>query len=207
MEQNIKYGEAAYLTDEQLDLLINHLPEGPHKVAVCVMRWSASRISETLMLRWSDITENKITYRKTNTKTKKTRKVPLHPKLKLVLTEWRQVWYKYPLKARKLASESKVIECAIKQPSTDDYVFKGRLKGRHLNRKSVDRVLRRTLEQLGIEDASCHSMRRSMLTKLKDIGFLETDIMEISGHSDLNSLKKYLKTTDTKKKEMINALN
>ena len=207
MEQNIKYGEAAYLTDEQLDLLINHLPEGPHKVAVCVMRWSASRISETLMLRWSDITENKITYRKTNTKTKKTRKVPLHPKLKLVLTEWRQVWYKYPLKARKLASESKVIECAIKLPSTDDYVFKGRLKGRHLNRKSVDRVLRRTLEQLGIEDASCHSMRRSMLTKLKDIGFLETDIMEISGHSDLNSLKKYLKTTDTKKKEMINALN
>ena len=207
MEQNIKYGEAAYLTDEQLDLLINHLPEGPHKVAVCVMRWSASRISETLMLRWSDITENKITYRKTNTKTKKTRKVPLHPKLKLVLTEWRQVWYKYPLKARKLASESKVIECAIKQPSTDDYVFKGRLKGRHLNRKSVDRVLRRTLEQLGIEDASCHSMRRSMLTKLKDIGFMETDIMEISGNSDLNSLKKYLKTTDTKKKEMINALN
>ena len=207
MEQNIKYGEAAYLTDEQLDLLINHLPEGPHKVAVCVMRWSASRISETLMLRWSDITENKITYRKTNTKTKKTRKVPLHPKLKLVLTEWRQVWYKYPLKARKLTSESKVIECAIKQPSTDDYVFKGRLKGRHLNRKSVDRVLRRTLEQLGIEDASCHSMRRSMLTKLKDIGFLETDIMEISGHSDLNSLKKYLKTTDTKKNEMINALN
>ena len=61
MEQNTKYGQAAYLTDEQLDLLINHLPEGPHKVAVCVMRWSASRISETLMLKWSDITENKIT--------------------------------------------------------------------------------------------------------------------------------------------------
>ena len=207
MEQNIKYGEAAYLTDEQLDLLINHLPEGPHKVAVCVMRWSASRISETLMLRWSDITENKITYRKTNTKTKKTRKVPLHPKLKLVLTEWRQVCYKYPLKARKLASESKVIECAIKQPQPTEFVFKGRIKGQHLNRKSVDRVLRRTLNQLGISGASCHSMRRSMLTKLKDLGFLETDIMEISGHSDLNSLKKYLKTTDTKKKEMINALN
>ena len=207
MKQNTKYGQAAYLTDEQLDLLINHLPEGPHKVAVCVMRWSASRISETLMLRWSDITENKITYRKTNTKTKKTRKVPLHPKLKLVLTEWRQVWYKYPLKARKLASESKVIECAIKQPQPTDFVFKGRIKGQHLNRKSVDRVLRRTLNQLGISGASCHSMRRSMLTKLKDLGFLETDIMEISGHKNLNSLKKYLKTTDTKKKEMINALN
>ena len=34
MEQNAKYGEAAYLTDEQLDLLIKHLPEGPHRVAI-----------------------------------------------------------------------------------------------------------------------------------------------------------------------------
>ena len=207
MEQNRKYGEAEYLTDQQLDLLIKHLPEGPHRVAVCVMRWSASRISETLMLRWADITENKITYRKTNTKTKKTRKVPLHPKLKLVLTEWEQVWYMYPLKARKIASQSEVIKSEIKQPQPNDWVFKGRIKGRHLNRKSVDRVLRRTLEQLGIEDASCHSMRRSMLTKLKDIGFLESDIMEVSGHKSLNSLKKYLKTSDAKKKEMIMSLN
>ena len=59
------------------------------------------------MLRWSDITENKITYRKTNTKTKKTRKVDLHPRLITVLTEWRQVWYKYPLKAHRIASQRK----------------------------------------------------------------------------------------------------
>ena len=207
MEQNTKYGQAAYLTDEQLDLLINHLPEGPHKVAVCVMRWSASRISETLMLRWSDITENKITYIKPNTKNNQTKKIDLHPRLKDVLTDWRQVWYKYPLKARKIASQSEVIKSEIKLPQPNDWVFKGRIKGRHLNRKSVDRVLRRTLEQLGIEDASCHSMRRSMLTKLKDIGFLESDIMEVSGHKSLNSLKKYLKTSDAKKKEMIMSLN
>ena len=207
MEQNTKYGQAAYLTDEQLDLLINHLPEGPHKVAVCVMRWSASRISETLMLRWSDITENKITYIKPNTKNNQTKKIDLHPRLKDVLTDWRQVWYKYPLKARKIASQSEVIKSEIKLPQPSDWVFKGRIKGRHLNRKSVDRVLRRTLEQLGIEDASCHSMRRSMLTKLKDIGFLESDIMEVSGHKSLNSLKKYLKTSDAKKKEMIMSLN
>ena len=207
MKQNTKYGQAAYLTDEQLDLLINHLPEGPHKVAVCVMRWSASRISETLMLRWSDITENKITYIKPNTKNNQTKKIDLHPRLKDVLTEWRQVWYKYPLKARKIASQSEVIKSEIKLPKPNDWVFKGRITGRHLNRKSVDRVLRRTLNQLGIEDASCHSMRRSMLTKLKDIGFLESDIMEVSGHKSLNSLKKYLKTSDAKKKEMIMSLN
>jgi len=207
MKQNTKYGQAAYLTDEQLDLLIKHLPEGPHRVAVCVMRWSASRISETLMLRWSDITENKITYIKPNTKNQETKKVDLHPRLKEVLTEWRQVWHKYPLKARRIASQSVVIKSEIIEPQPTDWVFKGRIKGRHLSRKSTHTVLKRTLEQLGIEDASCHSMRRSMLTKLKDIGFLETDIMEISGHKSLNSLKKYLKTSDAKKKEMIMSLN
>ena len=93
------------------------------------------------------------------------------------------------------------------EPQPNDWVFKGRIKGRHLSRKSTHTVLKRTLEQLGIEEASSHSMRRSMLTKLKDIGYLESDIMEISGHSDLNSLKKYLKTSDKKKKEMIYALN
>ena len=207
MKQNTKYGQAAYLTDEQLDLLINHLPEGPHKVAVCVMRWSASRISETLMLRWSDITENKITYIKPNTKNNQTKKIDLHPRLKEVLNDWEQVWYKYPLKARRIASQSKVIKSEIIEPQPNDWVFKGRIKGRHLSRKSTHTVLKRTLEQLGIEEASSHSMRRSMLTKLKDIGYLESDIMEISGHSDLNSLKKYLKTSDKKKKEMIYALN
>ena len=140
MKQNTKYGQAAYLTDEQLDLLINHLPEGPHKVAVCVMRGSASRISETLMLRWSDITENKITYIKPNTKNNQTKKIDLHPRLKEVLNDWEQVWYKYPLKARKIASQSEVIKSEIKLPQPNDWVFKGRIKGRHLNRKSVDRV-------------------------------------------------------------------
>ena len=79
MNKNQKYGQAEYLTDEQLDLLIKHLPEGPHRVAVCVMRWTASRISETLMLRWSDITKDKITFIKGNTMNNETKKLDLHP--------------------------------------------------------------------------------------------------------------------------------
>ena len=207
MGKNNGFGQAEILTPEQLDLLVEHLPEGPHKICFCVMRYSASRISETLKLKWSDITEDSLLFKSINTKTSESRSIYLNPKLKLILAEWKLIWHKYPLKGRKVSTESKLIEYVIPRPQPDDYVFKGRIKGRHLNRKSVDRVLRRTLNELEIRGASCHSMRRSMLTKLKDIGFLETDIMEISGHSDLNSLKKYLKTTDTKKNEMINALN
>jgi len=205
--KNNGYGQAEILTPEQLDLLVEHLPEGPHKICFCVMRYSASRISETLKLKWSDISNDSLLFKSINTKTDESRSIYLNPKLKLILNEWKLIWHKYPLKARKVSTQNKLIEYVIPQPQPEDYVFKGRIKGRHLNRKSVDRVLRRTLNELEIRGASCHSMRRSMLTKLKDIGFLETDIMEISGHSDLNSLKKYLKTTDTKKNEMINALN
>ena len=87
-------------------------------------------------------------------------------------------------------------------PQPEDRLFKGRIKGQNLNRKSVDRVLRKTLKELDIKGASLHSTRRTCLTTLKDKGWQETDIMEVSGHSDLNSLKKYLRTSPKQLKNM-----
>jgi len=118
------------------------------------------------------------------------------------LAEWRTIWHKYPLKGRKLSTLNKLNEYVIQQPQAEDYLFKGRIKGQHLNRKSVDRVLRKTLKELDIKGASLHSTRRTCLTTLKDKGWQETDIMEVSGHSDLNSLKKYLRTSPKQLKSM-----
>ena len=56
-------GQAEVLTPEQLDLLIENLPEGTHRVVACVMRYCASRVSETLQLRFSDINESSILFR------------------------------------------------------------------------------------------------------------------------------------------------
>ena len=87
-------------------------------------------------------------------------------------------------------------------PQPDDWVFKGRKKGQHLNRKSVDRVVRATFEKLHIKGASLHSTRRTCLTTLKDKGWQDADIMSVSGHKDFNSLKKYLHTTPKQMKNM-----
>ncbi len=193
--KNDRYGQAEILTPEQLDLLVEHLPGGPHRIAFCVMRYSASRISETLKLKWSDITEESILFKSINTKTDESRSIYLNPKLKLILAEWRTLWHKYPLKGRKVSTQNKLIEYVITKPQQQDYVFKGRKKGTHLNRKSVDRVVRRILKELSIKGASLHSTRRTCLTTLKDKGWQESDIMAISGHKDFNSLKKYLHTT------------
>ena len=195
-------GQAEVLTPEQLDLLIENLPEGTHRTVACVMRYCASRVSETLQLRFSDINESSILFRCTNTKTKQSRSIPLHPKLKAILAEWRTIWHKYPLKARKVSTLNELKEYVIPQPTSEDYVFKGRKKGQHLNRKSVDRVVRRTFAELHIKGASLHSTRRTCLTTLKDKGWQDADIMSVSGHKDFNSLKKYLHTTPKQMKNM-----
>ena len=197
-------GQAEVLTPEQLDLLIENLPEGTHRVVACVMRYCASRVSETLQLRFSDINESSILFRCTNTKTKQSRSIPLHPKLKAILAEWRTIWHKYPLKARKVSTLNELKEYVIPHPTSEDYVFKGRKKGQHLNRKSVDRVVRRTLNELSIKGASLHSTRRTCLTTLKDKGWQDADIMAVSGHKDFGSLKKYLHTTPKQMKSMVN---
>ena len=196
-------GQAEVLTPEQLDLLIENLPEGTHRTVACVMRYCASRVSETLQLRFSDINESSILFRCTNTKTKQSRSIPLHPKLKAILAEWRTIWHKYPLKARKVSTLNELKEYVIPQPTSEDYVFKGRKKGTHLTRASVDKILRRTLKELEIYGASTHSWRRTQLSNAKDSGMALPDLMAISGHSSLNSLQRYLHTTEKQKKEVV----
>ena len=196
-------GQAEVLTPEQLDLLIENLPEGTHRTVACVMRYCASRVSETLQLRFSDINESSILFRCTNTKTKQSRSIPLHPKLKAILSEWRTIWHKYPLKARKVSTLNELKEYVIPQPTSEDYVFKGRKKGTHLTRASVDKILRRTLKELEIYGASTHSWRRTQLSNAKDSGMALPDLMAISGHTSLNSLQRYLHTTEKQKKEVV----
>ena len=185
-------GQAEVLTPEQLDLLIENLPEGTHRTVACVMRYCASRVSETLQLRFSDINESSILFRCTNTKTKQSRSIPLHPKLKAILAEWRTIWHKYPLKARKVSTLNELKEYVIPQPTAEDYVFKGRKKGTHLTRASFDKILRRTLKEIEVFGCSSHSFRRTQLSNAKDSGMALADIMTISGHSSLNSLQRYL---------------
>ena len=196
-------GQAEVLTPEQLDLLIENLPEGTHRTVACVMRYCASRVSETLQLRFSDINESSILFRCTNTKTKQSRSIPLHPKLKAILAEWRTIWHKYPLKARKVSTLNELKEYVIPQPTAEDYVFKGRKKGTHLTRASFDKILRRTLKEIEVFGCSSHSFRRTQLSNAKDSGMALSDIMSISGHSSLNSLQRYLHTTETQKKEVV----
>jgi integrase/recombinase XerD len=57
---------------------------------------------------------------------------------------------------------------------------------------SADQILREAFERIGIEGASTHSFRRTALTQMSNAGIPLRIIQEISGHSNLEHLQRYL---------------
>ena len=82
MPKDQRFGQASILTPEQLQDLCNSFPVGQHKYISLVLAFSGARVSEVLALQWRDIKDDYILFKSINTKTKKSREVVLHPKLK-----------------------------------------------------------------------------------------------------------------------------
>ena len=69
--------------------------------------------------------------------------------------------------------------------------------------QSFDKQLRAQLDYLKLEGSSTHSYRRSNLTAAKDAGLALSDIMQISGHSSLDALNKYLAPNQKEMKKVV----
>ena len=93
MPKDQRFGQAAILSSEQLQELCNSFPVGQHKYISLVLAFSGARVSEVLALQWRDIKDDYILFKSINTKTKKTRNVNLHPKLKSHLKEWKEKYW------------------------------------------------------------------------------------------------------------------
>ena len=197
-------GQSQILDGDQLDLLVEALPAGPHRMICLICRFTACRVSEALKLRWSYISDDVILFPAGITKTSKTREVDIHPVLAQALNQWKHEWGDYRLNGRSLRERFNLDSNAM--PAADHFLFPGLATGDHMKRQSYDRVLRRTLNGLSIKGASTHSMRRSSLTKMADHGTPLRHIMEISGHQSLDCLSRYLGCTPKQRKAAVNAL-
>ena len=197
-------GQSQILDGDQLDLLANALPAGPHRMVCLVCRFTTCRVSEALKLRWGFVSDDVILFPAGITKTSKTREVDLHPVLAQALTQWKTEWSDYRLNGRPLHERFNLKPGSL--PESDHFLFPGLATGDHMKRQSYDRVLRRTLKGLSIKGASSHSMRRSSLTKMADHGTPLRHIMEISGHQSLDCLSKYLGCTPKQRKAAVNSL-
>ena len=179
-----RFGQAAVLSSTQLDQLIAALPAKHHQVLAEVCRRTGCRISEGRQLQWQSISKTHITFPKTITKAKlKSRTIPQVPKLREVLADWCHEWAL--LNGR--------------EPMNGDFVFPGRFAGQCLSSRAFMDALNGASHECGLQGVSSHSFRRSALTSAHNAGVPLSHLMELSGHTSMSSIQRYLHVTEDQK--------
>ncbi len=184
------HGQGEILSNEQINSLFTHgllTPRDKALFGICL--YTAARISEACKVIREDcmyfsIPREKIILRKSNTKGKSsTREIPIHPKLKDLLTD-------YSLSEPKWQYTS--------------YLFPGRGGMQHINPICMAQRLGESCKKVGLTGVSTHSFRRTCLTAMSNQGVPLRHIQSISGHKSLSALQSYL---GVKEEEKFNAIN
>jgi integrase/recombinase XerD len=179
MGKNNRHGQAEIWADNQLEMVNRELsPKMRTLLAVCY--YTLCRVSEARQLRAEDLINHTIVFRRATTKTKKTRTVPIHPRLQQMLNE------------------------ADLPPS--GYLFPGR-GDKPITRQAVDAALRDACDLLGLAGFSTHSCRRTGATRLNSEGVPLRVIQEIGGWSSLAALQRYLEVSPHQMKDAIARLS
>jgi integrase/recombinase XerD len=157
-------GQAVVLSEDQLAQLFATL-EHPHRLLFQICYYTAARVGEVVQLQAEDIVAGRVVYRARTTKTKTTRDVAIAPPL---------------------AAAFKAVELPRR-----GYLFPGRFNT-HLTTQAADKALRQACNYLGFKGVSTHSFRRSLLTKMHNQGHSLRTLQQITRHSDIGNLAKYL---------------
>ncbi|MEH2408856.1 MAG: tyrosine-type recombinase/integrase [Nostoc sp.] len=75
-----------------------------------------------------------------------------------------------------------------------------------LTRFMADKILRDACKRIGVEGVSTHSFRRTALTQMSSAGIPLRTIQEISDHSDLGTLQRYLEVTPDQKRKAVSVI-
>lgn len=171
-------GQAEILTPSQLRELFEVL-SARYRLLFGMCYYTGCRVSEALQLQRSDVGNDTIVFRRSNTKTSQTREVTIAPGL-----------------AQLLASS---------ELPEQGYLFPGRGNG-HLSSQAADLALRRACDWIGLKGISTHSFRRTALTQMSQAGVPLRTIQSISGHESLAALQKYLEVTQENKRSAVAVL-
>ncbi|MBD2213645.1 site-specific integrase [Nostoc linckia FACHB-104] len=175
-------GQGKILSQDELRrLFIEGLLTPRDRALFGICLFTGCRVSEALALNMTDIKSGTITFRKSTTKGKyKTRIVDIPPTLAAILAE-------YQLKG--------VVMFPGKRGVTE-----------RLTRFMADKILREACKRIGVEGVSTHSFRRTALTQMSSAGIPLRTIQEISGHSDLGTLQRYLEVTPEQKRKAVSVI-
>jgi len=164
------HGKSSLLTEEDKQNIHKHLSV-KYQVLFDIMWYSSARLSEALQVRWVDIAENTIVFRKSTTKgAMDTREVPVPYEL---------------------------IHRISKLPNEGAYIFCGRNGQGHLTRFAADKAYRSACKAAGVIGYSTHSYRRSLISSLSANQVPIKVIMKISGHRSMTSISHYIDIDET----------
>lgn len=178
-------GQGKILTPDELRLLFTDgFKSDRDRALFGICLFTGCRVSEALALQATDIKGETLTFRKSTTKGKlKTRVVDIQPGLAHLLANY--------------------------QPCKPGLLFPGQLGRRSptLTRFMADKILRSACKRVGLEGVSTHSFRRTALTMMASANTPLRVIQEISGHSDLGTLQRYLEVTQEQKRLAVAAIS
>lgn len=171
------YGRARVLTSSEIDKLFAWgLTTKRDQALFGICLHTGCRISEALAITVKDIREGYITLRKSVTKGKKrTRMIPINDSLQGLLEAY----------LREYKPSSFLFPCHYNAKTHQ-----------HMTRAAADLILKSACQRVGLVGVSTHSFRRTALTRMHNAGVPLRVIQEISGHSSLETLQRYLEVTD-----------
>jgi Site-specific recombinase XerD len=188
-----RHGQAVILSQNEIELLfVEGLQSDRERALFGVCLYTSARIAEACSMLSEDVytpggkVRSSVNIRKGATKGKlATRSIPVIEDLRSLLTIW--------------------------QPHAGEiYLFPGRHPShhwRHITSDSAARLFREACKRVGIEGASTHSFRRTALTQMSNAGIPLRVIQEVSGHSSLTELQKYLEVTEAQVRGAVSALS
>jgi integrase/recombinase XerD len=184
----LRFGQATPLNQKTYQQISNCFATDVYKVFLGIAWYTGERPDAILKMDISHIyldpddrkVRDTILYPSTNRKDKKTREIPTHHSLKLILRAY--------------------------QPPKEGFLFPSLYKqSQHLSRQAIDKAFRRALKKAGLENQgySLYSARRGFITHLSKLGYDIKIIQKLTGHSSLTSLIRYIDVSDEQLKNAI----
>lgn len=177
MPKNNGHGQASILTPADSARIRKAFQSEHHRLIWDIAIYTGERWGAIVQLLASDVYENavmsipreSITFRRNTRKGKdKTRECPVHPELKNLLLGY--------------------------VPPISGYLFRGDLHGSHLDKSSAFKALKAAIDnaRLGHKGYSSHSTRRTFITDLYRKGVDLKTLQQLTGHSDVKNLLRYV---------------
>ena len=166
-----------FLTKDEEDRLYKALPEFLKPIVTTALQ-TGMRKGEILNLKWSNIDFEYGFIELLKTKSGKARKIPISDKLKQVLN---------------------------KQDKNNQYVFMNPETG--LPYVDIKKSFNKAMEKAGIKNFRFHDLRHTVATRLVEKGIDLLVVMDILGHSKIETTMRYSHPIPQRKSDAISVLN